>query len=166
MSRSHTATAGETEPDMSTLTQFDITTTPYAETPTEHASSTRQSVWKHGVAAAVVASVATTVLAVVASATGVSFADKTGESIPVFAFPQLTVVFSLVGTGVAACFARWARRPRLTFVRTTVVLTALSYVPDLTFGFGAASAATLVTLHTVAALIVVPTLARRLATTR
>jgi amino acid transporter len=151
---------------MSTLTQFDITTTPYAETHTEHASSTRQSVWKHGVAAAVVASVATTVLAVVASAAGVSFADSTGESIPVFAFPQLTVVFSLVGTAIASAMARKARRPRRTFVRTTVALTALSYVPDLTFGFGAASAATLITLHTVAAFIVVPALARRLVTTR
>jgi amino acid transporter len=113
-----------------------------------------------------VASVATTVLAVVASAAGVSFADSTGESIPVFAFPQLTVVFSLVGTAIASAMARKARRPRRTFVRTTVALTALSYVPDLTFGFGAASAATLITLHTVAAFIVVPALARRLVTTR
>jgi hypothetical protein len=154
---------------MSTLTQFDTTTaytTSYADSSAERATSTRQSVWKHGVAAAVVASIATTVLAVVASAAGVSFADKTGESIPVFAFPQLTLVFSLVGTGIAAVMARKARRPRRTFVRTAVALTALSYVPDLTFGFGAASAATLITLHTVAAFIVVPALARRLATTR
>jgi hypothetical protein len=59
--------------------------------------------------------------------------------------------------------ARKARRPRATFVRTAVALTALSFVPDLTFGFDAGSAATLITLHTVAAAIVVPTLARRLA---
>ena len=58
--------------------------------------------------------------------------------------------------------ARKARRPRSTFVRTAVALTALSFVPDLTFGFGAASAVTLITLHTVAALIVVPTVAHRL----
>jgi hypothetical protein len=48
-------------------------------------------------------------------------------------------------------------------VRTAVALTALSFVPDLTFGFDAASAATLITLHTVAAAIVVPILARRCA---
>ena len=47
--------------------------------------------------------------------------------------------------------------------RTAVALTALSFVPDLTFGFDTRSAATLITLHTVAAAIVVPTLARRLA---
>ena len=67
---------------------------------------------------------------------------------------------------IAAVMARKARRPRSTFVRTAVALTALSFVPDLTFGFDIGSAATLITLHTVAAAIVVPTLARRLARTR
>ena len=62
--------------------------------------------------------------------------------------------------------ARKARRPRATFVRTAVALTVLSFVPDLTFGFDPASAATLITLHTVAAAIVVPSLARRLARAR
>jgi hypothetical protein len=62
--------------------------------------------------------------------------------------------------------ARTVRRPRRTFVRTTVALTALSFVPDLTVGFDAGSAATLITLHTVAAAIVVPTLAGRLTRTR
>jgi len=133
-----------------------------APTPTAQ----RQPVWKHGVAAAVVASVATTVLAAVASAAGISFADGTGASIPIAGFAQLTLVFSLVGVGIAAVMARKARRPRPTFVRTTLALTALSFIPDLTFGFDTASAATLITLHTVAAAIVVPTLARRLAPTR
>jgi hypothetical protein len=125
-----------------------------------------QRVWKHGIAAAVVASITTTALAAVASAAGVSFADSTGASIPIAGFAELTLVFSLVGVCLAAVMARKARRPRSTLVRTAVALTALSYVPDLTFGFDAVSAATLITLHTVAAAIVVPTLARRLARTR
>ena len=62
----------------------------------------RQPVWKHGLAAAVVASVATTVLAAVASAAWVSFADSTGAGIPIPGFAQLTLVFSLVGVGIAA----------------------------------------------------------------
>jgi hypothetical protein len=145
---------------------------PTHEVPTSHIPNAptspagRRSVWKHGVAAAVVASVATTVLAAVASAGGVSFADSTGASIPIAGFAQLTLVFSLLGVGIAAVLARKASRPRATFVRTAVALTALSFVPDLTFGFDAASAATLITLHTVAAAIVVPTLAGRLARTR
>ena len=126
----------------------------------------RRPVWKHGVAAAVVASAATTVLAAAASAAGVSFADTSGASIPLAGFAQMTLIFSLVGVGMAAVMARKARRPRTTFVRTTVALTVLSFVPDLTFGFDAGSAATLIALHIVAAAIVVPTLAGRLAHTR
>ncbi len=126
----------------------------------------RQPLWRHGVTAAVVASLVTTVLAAVASSASVSFADHSGVSIPLIAFPQLTLLFSLIGVGTAAVMARVARRPRSTFVRTAVVLTAASYVPDLTFGFDASSAAALITLHTVAAAIVVPTLAGRLARVR
>jgi hypothetical protein len=147
---------------MSTSTQVPTRTIPSASAPTAE----RRPVWKHGVAAAVVASVATTVLAAVASAAGVSFADSTGASIPLAGFAQLTLIFSLVGVVMAAVMARKVRRPRTTFVRTAVALTALSFVPDLTFGFDASSAATLITLHIVAAAIVVPALARRLARTR
>ncbi|UYM04201.1 DUF6069 family protein [Solicola gregarius] len=145
-----------------TSTQVPTRTTPSAPA----AAAGRQPVWKHGVASAAIASVATTVLAAIASASGVSFADSTGTSIPIAAFAQLTLVFSLVGVGMAAVMARKARRPRTTFVRTSVALTALSFVPDLTFGFDGGSAATLIMLHTVAAAIVVPTLAGRLARTR
>ena len=161
MSGSHRWPAEQKEPDMST-TQIPTLTTPSASAPTVE----RRPVWKHGVTAAVVAATATTVLAAVASAAGVSFADSTGASIPLAAFAQLTLVFSLVGVGTAAVMARKVRRPRRTFVRTAVALTALSLVPDLTFGFDAGSAATLITLHIVAAAIVVPTVAGRLTRTR
>jgi hypothetical protein len=147
-----------------------MTTTPRITTRTIPSASTpvleRQPVWKHGVACAVVASAATTVLAVIASAAGISFAGSNGESIPIAGFAQLTLIFSLVGVAIAAVMARTARRPRATFVRTALALTALSFVPDLTFGFDAGSAATLIGLHLVAATIVVPTLARRLTRAR
>jgi len=143
---------------MSTSTQIVTGTTHHVST----TAAERRPVWKHGVASSFVAAMATTVLATIASARGVSFADGTGASIPIYAFPQLTLLFSLIGVGMAAVMARKARRPRTTFVRTAIALTALSFVPDLTFGFDAGSAATLIGLHTVAALIVVPTLAGRL----
>jgi hypothetical protein len=143
-----------------------MSTTTQTPTTTVRTATERQPVWRHGVAAAVVAAIATTVLAAIASAAGVSFADRTGAGIPIAGFAELTLVFSLVGVGMAAVMARRARRPRSTFVRTSVALTALSYVPDLTFGFDPGSAATLITLHTVAAGIVVPTLAGRLSRTR
>ncbi len=43
-----------------------------------------------------------------------------------------------------------------------MALTALSVVPDLTMGFDAASAATLVVAHVTAAAIIIPRLAARL----
>ena len=143
-----------------------MTTTTLNPTSTSPSTTAPQPVWKHGVTAAVVASVTTTVLAAIASAAGVSFADHTGASIPIAGFTQLMLVFSLIGVGMAAVMARKARQPRRTFVRTAITLTVLSFVPDLTFGFDVASAATLISLHTVAAAIVVPTIARRLAGSR
>ena len=151
---------------MSTTTQVPTTQTSTTSAPTPTAE--RQPVWKHGVAAAVVASVATTVLAAVASAAGVSFADSTGASIPV--------------AGVRAADAdllarrrRHGRRhgaqgaPAADHVRADDAGADLSLVScprHLTFGFDAGSAATLITLHAVAAAIVVPTVASRLARTR
>ena len=130
--------------------------------PASQISTQRRTVWKHGLVAALVASAATTSLAAIASATGTTFADRTGAGIPIVGFAELTLVFSMIGVGLAALLERKARRPRLVFVRTALVLTALSYVPDLVSGFSARSAVTLMLLHTVAAAIVVPTLARRL----
>jgi Family of unknown function (DUF6069) len=126
----------------------------------------RRPVWKYGVAASGVSAVTTTGLATIASAAGVSFATGPGAGIPIAGFAQLTLFFSLFGVGIAAVMARTARRPRSTFVRTTVALTVVSVIPDLTFGFDAASAATLITLHTIAAVIMIPTLAARLTRTR
>jgi hypothetical protein len=144
----------EPELDMTTLqvpTRTASTGAGTATTSTSTVRSTptteRQPVWKHGVAAA-------------------SFAGSNGDGIPIAGFAQLTLIFSLLGVGLAAVLARKARRPRPTFVRTAVALTMLSYVPDLAFGFDAGSAATLIALHTVAAVIVVPTLAGRLMRTR
>jgi len=136
--------------------------TPGTTTPT----SARLPVWKHGLAAALLASIATTVLAAAASHVGVSFANGTAAAIPLAGFAQLTLIFSLLGVAIAAVMTRTARRPRPTFVRTALALTTLSIVPDLTFGFDAGSAATLIMLHLIAATIVVPVLARRLAPTR
>ncbi|WP_151082185.1 DUF6069 family protein [Nocardioides cynanchi] len=146
---------------MTTTTEISTSTTATAARP-----GARPVIWKRGVAAAAIASVTTTVLAALASAAGVSFADQTGVSIPIAGFAELTLAFSLLGVGLAAVLSRRARRPRRTFVRTAIALTALSFVPDLTFGFDAASAATLITLHTVAASIVVPALASRLVRAR
>lgn len=123
----------------------------------------RRRVWRAGAVAGVVAAVATTGVAALADVVGVSL-EIGGEQIPLLGFAQLTMVGAIIGIAIAAILARRARQPRGTFVRTTTVLTALSLIPDIVHAD--ADVATRVTLgvtHLVAAAIIVPALARRLA---
>lgn len=118
-----------------------------------------------GLAATAVAGLATSTVAAAGSAGGISL-DVSGAPIPVPGFAVLTVVCSLVGLALAAVLARRARQPRSTFVRTTVVLTALSLVPDLVADAAPATRVLLMITHLVAAAIVVPAVARHLPTGR
>ncbi|AKU15084.1 DUF6069 family protein [Luteipulveratus mongoliensis] len=115
-----------------------------------------------GVVAAVVAAVATTTVAAVGNAAGISL-DMAGEAIPAAGFGTLTVIFSVIGVVLAAVLARFARSPRSTFVRTTVALTALSFVPDAIADAAPGTKALLMASHVVAAVIVIPAVARKLA---
>ncbi|WP_019877823.1 DUF6069 family protein [Sporichthya polymorpha] len=114
-----------------------------------------------GLLATVLASIATTVVAAVGQEAGISL-DISGEAIPLFAFAQLTALFSLVGVGLAAVLARRNRAPRRTFVVTTVALTVLSLVPDVLADAAWDTRVLLMATHLVAAAIVVPALAARL----
>ena len=123
-------------------------------------ATTRPSV-RTGVAAAAIAGLATSTVAATGTAAGISL-DVSGAPIPVPGSAVLTVVCSLVGPALAAVLARRARHPRSTFVRTTVVLTAMSLVPDLVADAAPATKVLLVVTHLVAAAIAVPATARRL----
>lgn len=114
-----------------------------------------------GVAATAAAAVATVAVAAAGHAAGVSL-DMAGAPIPVSGFAVLTAVFSLAGVVIAALLARFARQPRRTWVRTTVVLTVLSLVPDAIADAAPATKALLMLTHLVAAAIVIPAVARRL----
>src|SRR5689334_14129098 len=120
-------------------------------TPTE-TTSHRRSIWLPGLVAALVAAAATTGAAALAFALGVSFEVK-GEAIPLLGFTQLTIVFSVIGLGLAALIARKAAHPRQTWIRIAVALVVVSFIPDATFGFDLASALTLMGLHVLAAVI-------------
>lgn len=136
-----------------------LTTAPLATTPTTRRST--GPLVRIGVAATAAAGIATSAVAAAGSAAGISL-DVSGAPIPVSGFAVLTVLCSLVGLALAAVLARRARHPRRTFVRTTVVLTALSLVPDLVVDAAPATKVLLMATHLVAAVIVVPALARRL----
>ena len=115
-------------------------------------------------AAAAAAAVAVTAVAAIAMAVGVDVeVPDGGESIPLAAFPQLTFTFSVVGILLALVIRRWASQPAPIWVRTAAALTALSLVPPFLVGANLATECTLVFAHLVAAAIVIPVVARRLA---
>jgi len=124
-------------------------------------TQTGRRMWRVGAAAGAAASVATSAFAAIADAVGVSL-KVGGESIPVVGFAQVTFVASIIGTVLAVVLARRARHPQRTFVRATVALTALSFVPDALADAGTATRLTLALSHVVAAAIVIPALASRL----
>jgi hypothetical protein len=130
-------------------------------TATTHTASRIGSLWLTGAVAAVAASVATVAVAAAGQAAGISL-DIAGAPIPLNGFATLTAVFSVVGIVLAAALAKWARHPRRAFVRTTVVLTVLSLVPDVLVDAAPATKALLMLTHLVAAAIVIPAVARRL----
>jgi hypothetical protein len=129
---------------------------------TRAAASSIGTLTRTGVVVAAVASAATMSVAAVGHAAGISL-DMGGAPIPVAGFGTLTAVFSLVGLVLAAVLSRTTRSPRRAFVRTTVVLTVLSLVPDVIADAGPATKALLMTTHLIAAAIVIPAVARRLA---
>jgi len=65
---------------------------------------------------------------------------------------------------IAGALARWSDSPVQWWLRTTAVLTAVSLVPPFLAAADAATAATLVALHLLAAAVVVPVVARTLRT--
>jgi peptidoglycan/LPS O-acetylase OafA/YrhL len=134
-----------------------------ATIPTARRARVRRAapVLRTGVPVVLLAGVATTAVAAAGRAVGISLA-MAGEPIPVLGFGTLTVVFGLVGVLLALAVSRWSRHPRRTFVTTTVVLTALSLVPDALADVAGSTRALLMTTHLVAASIIVPSLARRL----
>ncbi|MDX6276789.1 MAG: hypothetical protein QOJ72_917 [Nocardioidaceae bacterium] len=120
------------------------------------------SLWKPATVAGLGAAAATAAIAVVAHTAGVSL-EVGGEPIPPSGFATMTLLAVVLGFGLAVALRRWAGNPRQTFVRATIALTALSFVPDLLVSASSATRLTLMATHVVAAAIVIPAIARRLA---
>ena len=140
---------------MSTTTFTAPTTAPTTATTDAPRRSTHGRVsWERGLVTAAVAAVAVTVVAGAFQAAGHALSVTDG-AIPLMAFAQLVMLFSVVGIVIAR------HTSRTTFFRVAVALTALSCVPDLALGDGLVSKAGLMLTHVVAAAIIVPRLARR-----
>jgi len=117
-----------------------------------------------GLLATLVAMVATTAGAALAQTLGVSFQlPGAPEPIPVAGFGVMTGIWCVVGLVVALVIRRFFAHPDRRWVQVAVALTGLSLVPPALTGAAAATVVTLMTLHLVAAAVVVPALARALA---
>ncbi|MHA6621155.1 DUF6069 family protein [Pseudonocardia sp. DLS-67] len=128
---------------------------------TTSSAPTAAALLRDGVAATVVAGVATTAVAAAGQAVGISV-ELAGAPIPASGFATLTVMFSVIGLLIALGLRRFARHPRTTWVRTTVALTVLSLVPDVLVDAATTTKLLLMATHLVAAAIVIPVVARRL----
>ena len=103
-------------------------------------------------------------LAVVAIAHGLDVTfEVRGEAIPLVAFPQMTLFAAIIGVGLAAVLVRWASRPRSVFLAVTIALSALSLLPPVLVHTDTATRLALELTHLVAAFIVIPAIASRLA---
>jgi Family of unknown function (DUF6069) len=111
-----------------------------------------------GAVAGLAAAGATMAIAALARGLDVPLEAGSGTEIPVLGFGQLTLFFTAIGVLIAHMLRRRAARPRAAFVRVTVVLTALSLVPDAVLSTDAATKVTLALSHIVAAVIVIPPL--------
>jgi hypothetical protein len=143
------------------MTTTTFTTPTGAGTGSDAPLHVRAHVGRTGALAGVAASVATFAVAAIAHAGDVSL-KVSGSAIPVIGFAEVTFVAAMIGTVIAVVLSRRARRPRTTFVTTTVALTLLSFVPDAFANAHTATKLTLVLTHLVAAAIVIPALASRL----
>jgi hypothetical protein len=121
-----------------------------------HPHPVRRAALVYGAVAAVI----TTAVAAVAGAAGVPL-EINGEAIPLAGFAEMTALGAVLGGLLAASLNRYSAEPRRWFVRATVVLTTLSCVPSLAFPPDVATKAILVATHVLAAVVIVPALARQ-----
>ena len=136
------------------------TATTLSASPTTEAAAHAHPVRRATLIYGALAAVGTTAAAAVAHAAGVPF-EIDGEMIPLAGFAQMTVLGAVLGGLIAAALNRYTVEPRRWFVRIAAVLTVLSCVPSVAFPPDVATKAILVTTHVLAALIIVPALARQ-----
>ena len=136
-----------------------VTTTPH---PTHHelgVQSTRPSTRRLvqiGALAGAIAAVCTTVVAAIASAADVSL-EVNARAIPIPAFAWWTIIGAALGVVLARLL-----RERRRFVAVSTVAVSLSLIPPIAAPDDTATKAVLVGAHLLAAVIIIPTLSRRL----
>ena len=139
---------------MSTITS-QLTTSPAIDV-----AGRRHPVRRVALISGALAAIVTTAVAAVAHAADVPL-EVDGKMIPLAGFAQMTMLGAVLGGFIAAALNRYSARPKRRFLMAAAVLTVLSCVPSVTLPPDLATKAILVSTHAIAALIVVPALARQ-----
>ncbi|HSB88088.1 MAG TPA: DUF6069 family protein [Ilumatobacteraceae bacterium] len=124
-----------------------------------------RTLWATGAVAGAAGGVAALATHLMAKAVDVPLTVE-GKEFPIVAFPQVTLISTVVGVVIAIAASRRSARPRHTFVSTTVVLALLSLLAPMALNTDTATKVTLELAHVVAAAIVIPVVARKLAERR
>ena len=127
--------------------------------------------WAFGAVAGVVSSLVVIALVALAEGAGLPMevaenSTKQPEHIPLLGYGTVILGSTLVGLLLATAFARWARRPRLAFVITALVLTAVSFAFPATTTATTATKVVLEITHVIAAALLIPVIAARLPSRR
>jgi Family of unknown function (DUF6069) len=125
-------------------------------------------VWLVSAFAGMAAATATELYGLAARAAGIPMeAGGVGAAvaspITVGMFAMGTLLCTVAGTALAMVLTRYAAHPARVYVRTTLVLVAVSFVSPLAAGDTAVSTKLMLVLaHCIAASVIIPTVARRL----
>jgi Family of unknown function (DUF6069) len=136
------------------------TTTTMTTTPAAEVAVRPHPVRRAALTSGAIAALTTTAVAAAADAAGVPLAID-GETIPLLGFAQLTLVGAVLGGLMVAALNRYSPEPRRWFPPVAVVLTALSCIPSVALPPEAATKIVLIATHVLAAVIIVPALARQ-----
>jgi len=118
-----------------------------------------------GLTAGLAAAAANVAVVATARAFGVPMQVQ-DKAIPLLAFPQLTLIASIIAVGLAAVLGRRSRHPRQTFLTTTIALTGLFVVPPILADASTSTKLVLEMTHLIVAVLVIPAVARRLSDAR
>jgi hypothetical protein len=143
-----------------------MTSTTAPSTPTGKPAVDRTGIWKISGVAAVGAAVANVAVALAARAADVSLevtqmGGDQREEIPIVMFAVASVIGALIGGGIAQALARRSGAAR-TFTIVGVVGAVLSMVSPIAADADGGTKWVLAITHVVAAVIIVPLLARKL----
>ena len=136
-----------------------------ADAPAPRTSTRRM--WAVGAVAGVVSSAIVIAVVAIAEAAGVPMevaenSTKAPEHSPLLGYASVILGSTLVGLLLATAAARWAGRPRLTFLVVALVLTAVSFAFPATTTATTATKVVLEITHVIPAVLVITAIAATL----